>query len=142
LKSLLDVNVLIALLDSDHVHHQKATEWLQTYGNAGWSSCSITINGCARILSNPSYPRSLPLAQVLVRLKEATQSPVHESLDCALSLLDETRFSFDRLLTHSQITDVYLFGLAVQNNHRFVTLDSRINVLSVKGAVSEQLVVV
>ncbi len=29
MQALLDVNVLIALLDSDHLHHARAVEWLK-----------------------------------------------------------------------------------------------------------------
>jgi predicted nucleic acid-binding protein len=49
LRVLFDVNVLIALLDEKHVHHQKATTWLSQNGPLGWVSCAITINGCARL---------------------------------------------------------------------------------------------
>jgi len=28
MRALLDINLLIALLDMDHVHHQAATDWL------------------------------------------------------------------------------------------------------------------
>ena len=31
MRALLDVNVLIALLDSDHVHHARARDWLRTH---------------------------------------------------------------------------------------------------------------
>lgn len=141
MRALLDVNVLIALLDSEHVHHAKALHWLQAEGHLGWSSCALTINGCARILSNPSYPNPLPLAQVLKRLQAATRSPQHESLTCGLSLLDEAWFDFDRLLSASQITDAYLLALALHHGHRFITLDARINLHALRRAPGAHLVV-
>ncbi len=38
MRALLDVNILIALLDSDHVFHQKATLWLKSQMGHGWAS--------------------------------------------------------------------------------------------------------
>ncbi len=29
MRALLDVNVLIALLDAGHIHHQRARQWLE-----------------------------------------------------------------------------------------------------------------
>jgi predicted nucleic acid-binding protein len=55
--ALLDVNVLIALLDSDHVHHARARAWLKENIRHGWASCPLTQNGCIRIMSQPGYPK-------------------------------------------------------------------------------------
>ena len=53
MRSLLDVNVLIALLDGDHTLHLPATEWLADSFEDGWASCPITQNGCVRIMAHP-----------------------------------------------------------------------------------------
>ena len=63
-RALLDVNVLIALLDADHLHHARAAAWLADNIKAGWASCAITQNGCVRIMSQPGYPNALPAAGV------------------------------------------------------------------------------
>jgi uncharacterized protein len=47
-RALLDVNVLIALLDSDHVDHGRARDWLDEEIAAGWASCAITENAPPR----------------------------------------------------------------------------------------------
>jgi predicted nucleic acid-binding protein len=65
MRSLLDTSVLIALLDAGHVHHRLTAKWLQTHGSAGWASCPITLNGCIRILSQPTYPNRLPMQRVV-----------------------------------------------------------------------------
>jgi hypothetical protein len=43
--ALLDVNILIALLDSDHVDHRRTHAWMAGEVAAGWASCAITENG-------------------------------------------------------------------------------------------------
>jgi len=63
-RALLDVNVLIALLDAAHIHHQRASQWLEQALHHGWASCPLTQNGCLRIMAQPAYPQALPLAAV------------------------------------------------------------------------------
>jgi uncharacterized protein len=142
LKALLDVNVLIALLDANHVHHDLALGWLQKNGHFGWSSCALTINGCIRIMSNSAYANPMPIAVVIARLREATEASGHESLNCSPSLLDNNLFVPYGLLTSAQVTDTYLLGLAVISGHRFVTFDSRISLRAVRDAKPEHLVVI
>jgi len=50
-RALLDVNVLIALLDSDHTDHMRARDWIHAEIADGWASCAITQNGFVRIVS-------------------------------------------------------------------------------------------
>lgn len=61
MRALLDVNVLIALLDADHLLHDRATAWYGSHAGSGWASCPITENGCVRIMSHPGYPKALPV---------------------------------------------------------------------------------
>ena len=91
MRALLDVNVLIALLDSDHSLHRRAIDWFAANARLGWASCPITQNGCVRIMSQPGYPNPLPTARVAERLREATSTPHHLFVSDALSLLDQKR---------------------------------------------------
>lgn len=75
--SLLDINVLIALLDADHADHRRARAWFIQHAGAGWASCSQTQNGCVRIMSQTGYVNPLPLRQVMERLEHATRSALH-----------------------------------------------------------------
>ena len=120
-RALLDVNVLIALFDADHLHHARATAWLAANITAGWASCAITQNGCVRIMSQPGYPNSLPAARVAQRLREATETEHHLFVSGDLSLLDTDHFDTEQLLGHRQVTDAWLLGLAVAHGLRFVT---------------------
>jgi predicted nucleic acid-binding protein len=71
MRALLDVNVLIALMATGHIHHTMAIDWMENNLSVDWASCPITQNGCIRIMSQPSYPGSIPATQVAERLAEA-----------------------------------------------------------------------
>jgi len=139
--ALLDVNVLVALLDADHMHHTAATHWLSEHLDAGWASCPLTQNGCIRILSQAAYPNRAPAAEVAARLAEATRNPVHHFWPDAVSLLTPGLMEWNKLLTGRHITDAYLLALAVKNHGVFVTLDQGIPLSAVQGARGEHLLV-
>ena len=142
MRSLLDVNVLIALLDEAHVHHSTASQWLHANITQGWASCPLTQNGCLRILSGNSYPRSQPLAAVATRLREATGMYHHEFWSDEISVLDQGRLDQQRWLASRQITDAYLLALAVHKGGTFVTLDRGIDRAQVRGAEPRHLTVI
>jgi toxin-antitoxin system PIN domain toxin len=140
-RALLDVNVLIALLDADHLHHRRAAGWLGANIAAGWASCATTQNGCVRIMSQPGYPNALPAARVAQRLREATETAHHLFVPGDLSLLDTRHFDAEQLLGHRQVTDAYLLGLAVWHGLRLVTFDANVPARVVRGATPEHLAV-
>lgn len=134
MRSLLDVNVLIALLDAGHMHHARATGWLEQEIVHGWASCPLTQNGCLRIMAQPAYPHALPLFAVASRLAQAAAHPAHTFLPDDYSLLDADQLRWQHLLGHRQITDSYLLGLAVRHQCRFVSFDAKLNLNAVPGA--------
>ena len=141
MRALLDVNVLIALLDTDHVHHGPAASWLEVHLKHGWASCPITQNGCIRIMSQPGYPNPLPAVQVAQRLAEAAARPQHRFWPDSISLFDETAVDRSRLLSARQVTDAYLLALAVHNKGTFVTFDRSIALAVVPGAQERNVLV-
>ena len=142
MRALLDVNVLIALLDSDHLHHFAAAKWLKENIRAGWSSCPLTQNGCIRIMSQPGYPNVLPAAAIADRLAVATATTHHIFWPDAISMLDAGRIAWNAVLGARQLTDVYLLALAVQQGGRLVTLDRAVPLNAVPGAKTRHLVVI
>ena len=140
MRALFDVNVLIALLDSDHVGHGAATRWFGEHLLHGWASCPITENGTARVMSSPGYTNPLPVAEVLQRLGQATRAGHHKLWPDDVSLTDPAVFIHAELLGPKQITDRYLLALAVQNNGRLVTFDRAIRPTGVVGASAKHLV--
>jgi uncharacterized protein len=139
-RALLDVNVLIALLDFDHIHHARAATWLSENIAAGWASCAITQNGCVRIMSQPGYPNAPPAAKVAQRLREATETEFHQFVPDDISLLDPRHFDTEQLLGHRQVTDAYLLGLAVAHGFQLVTFDAGAPLRVVHGSSQAHLV--
>ncbi len=140
-RALLDVNVLIALLDSDHASHDSAIDWFARQARKGWASCPITQNGCLRIISNPGYPNPLPVRAVVQRLAEACHQNVHEFWPDDLSLLDSDVVDSTRIHGPRQLTDIFLLALAVKHEGALVTFDGGIPLAAVRQATKQNLVV-
>ena len=140
-RSLLDVNVLLALLDSDHVDHVRAGEWLDAEIEAGWASCPITENGFVRVISQPRYPSPVPPAHAVELLAAARNTRHHAFWSCDVSLLDPQVVDRSRLHGSRQVSDAYLPALAVAHNGRFVTFDRSLSLDSVHGATEAHLTI-
>ena len=139
-RALLDVNVLIALHDRDHVHHTRAARWLAEHIGHGWASCPLTQNGCLRIMSQPGYPNAQPMATLVAMLQSATAAPQHAFWPDDLSLLDAARFRHGQIHGSRQLTDLYLLALAVRHGGRLVSFDQRVPGSAVVGAGDGHLV--
>jgi uncharacterized protein len=140
MRVLLDVNVLIALHDQQHVHHATATRWFSQHAGLGWASCPLTQNGAARVMSQPNYPEPAPLSALLAMFGRSFADASHVFWPDDISLADATAFDSQRIHGHRQVTDVYLLGLAVAHGGRLVTLDARIPLSAVRGAEAGHLV--
>lgn len=140
-RALLDVHVLLALLDSDHVDHETALAWLDEHIGQGWASCPITQNGFVRIISQPRYPSPVPTAVAVDLLRRACSGGDHQLWPCDLSVLDPDVVDATRLHTPRQVTDAYLLALAVAHDGRLVTFDRGLPVSAVRGATDRHLLV-
>ena len=141
-RALLDINVLLALLDADHVDHQRAQEWISREIQHGWASCALTQNGFVRIVSQPRYPSPVSPSEAVERLRRATSTEYHEFWPCSISLLEDRRINASHVHGPRQVTDVYLLALAVEHGGRLVTFDRSIPLSAAPGATPEHLVVV
>src|SRR5579871_3069146 len=133
MRALLDINVVIALMDSDHAFHERAHNWWEENAKAGWASCPLSENGVVRIMSNPAYSRTVqfPPADLILRLQTFATRSNHVFWPDDISLRDATLFAPDRLHSSRQITDLYLLALAAKHDGRLVTFDRAIPVSSV-----------
>jgi toxin-antitoxin system PIN domain toxin len=141
--ALLDVSVLIALLDAGHSNHLTAHDWFADQGDRGWATCPIVENGVVRILGNAArVDDAVPIPKLLQMLSAFRQAHRHHFWDDDVSLCDRDRFDVDAIRGHQQVTDIYLVGLAVKNDGRFVTFDQRVPLAAIKGARREHLEVI
>ncbi len=140
MRALLDINILIALHDRDHVHHRRASDWLAANMGQGWASCPMTQNGCLRIMSQPAYPNAQPLQVLVPMLQSATGHAQHRFWHDDISVLDERCFHHPHIHGARQLTDLYLLALAVRNKGRLVSFDQRIPLSAVPGATPRHLV--
>lgn len=138
---LLDVNVLIALADTNHPHWPAALEFFQkSPAREGWATCPLTQNAFLRILGSKLYPGGpgSPQAARLL-LERMTAAPGHQFWPDDISLQDARTFPV--LPQSKELTDFYLLGLAVKREARFATFDSGINpTLIPGGAAAFQLI--
>ena len=142
MQALLDVNVLVALFDPMHVHHEAAHEWFARRRGEGWATCPLTENGFARIVSNPRYPgRVTSLRDAIARLAEIREHPDHVFWPDSVSVCGDA-FQPRYVQGHRQLSDVYLLGLAVANGGRLATFDRNVPLRAVSGAGPQHLEVV
>jgi len=141
--ALLDVNVLVALFDPDHIHHELAHDWFADNRADGWATCPVTENGFVRVLSNPAYRSAVTRPSELVaRLRKFCGSGHHQFWPDLVSIRDATLFDPAFIASHRQITDVSLLGLAKKKGGRLVTFDGRMPLKAVRGAGRELVQVI
>lgn len=141
--ALLNVSVLVALFDPDHVHHEVAHDWFVDRRVNGWATCPLTEGGFIRVLSNPHYGAELTRpAELLERLRQFCASEHHTFWPASVSLRDNTIFTPSFVRGHRQLTDVYLLGLALRMSGCLATFDRTIPLGAVVGATREHLQVV
>jgi uncharacterized protein len=141
--ALLDVNVLIALFDTVHSHHDLAHDWFADNHDSGWATCPLTENGLLRILGSPARRDTfVPISQLSDHLRRFCASGRHEFWPDTISLRDERIFDLAFVRSHRQVSDVYLLGLAVEHGARLVTFDQGIQLAAVKGATRQSLEVI
>jgi uncharacterized protein len=130
---LLDVNVLLALSDPMHLHHDAAHQWFASRSTSIWATCPLTENGFVRIASHPSYPnRPGDAHQVITILQKLCHTDGHVFWPDTITIrefIPPTTF-----LTHNHVTDSYLLALAIQNSGKLATFDKRIALLKLAGA--------
>ena len=137
---LLDINILIAISDPQHAHHQRARTWFLSAECDAWATCPLTENGFIRILGQPSYPAFGGGPEDARSVLEALVNyPGHQFWPDDQSFLD--RGSFPDLPASRHLTDLYLLAMAVGRQGKFATLDQRIDPGLVSGG-SKALIVV
>jgi uncharacterized protein len=114
--TLLDANVLIALVVAEHVHHDAAAEWLSTF-DGRFATCPITQGSLVRFLLRTGQPAAA--AQDVIRGVDSADR--HEFWSDSVSFAE---VELGGVIGHRQVTDAYLAALARSRNGQLGTLDS------------------
>ncbi len=133
--ALLDVNVIVALFDGEHVHHDIAHDWFADERHHGWATTPIVENGALRVLSSPAYHSdAISPTTLRAHLRTFCADGSHIFWPDDVSLLDDGVLAPQATLTHRQLTDVYLLALAVKHHGTLATFDGSIPLAPIKGA--------
>jgi uncharacterized protein len=131
---LLDINLLIALCDADHEHHEQVRKWFGEASTQGWATCPLTENGLLRIMGHPGYPGG-PGTPAGIRplLQKLRNHRSHHFFPDTVTLADEYLITDFNCIGPKGLTDLYLLALAVHNKASLVTLDQKIDPRKVTG---------
>ena len=113
--TLLDANVLIALLVADHVHHEAAENWFVGL-DGNFATCPITQGSLLRMLIREGYAA----AEAQAVLAQTTDDARHEFWSDDVSY---SRVPVKGIVGHGQVTDAYLAHLARVRRSRIATFD-------------------
>ena len=121
---LLDVNVFLALVSENHIHHQLVTMWFNTPG-LRWAICPFTEAG---FLRNATAPRSgqITMSEATAVLARMAHEPGYHYLPIAADWQTLCSPFFTRLYGTKQVTDAYMLGLALREGLVLVTMDKAI----------------
>jgi toxin-antitoxin system PIN domain toxin len=118
---LLDVNVLVALLDEDHIHHQLVSKWFDT-PDLRWAVCPFTEAGFLRYMTRPKLG-DVSMEEATAMLAQLAREPGYQFQPISADWQTLYGMFFKRLFGHNQITDAYLLGIAVREGLVLVTFD-------------------
>ena len=113
--ALLDANVLIALVVTEHVHHDAAAEWLSAF-DAGFATCPITQGSLVRFLVRAG--QSAAAARDVVSAIESANR--HEFWPDSVTFAE---VEVGGVVGHRQLTNAYLAQLARSRKGQLATLD-------------------
>jgi toxin-antitoxin system PIN domain toxin len=114
--TLLDTNVLAALVIGDHVHHDAAERWLTGQLKDSFASCPMTQATLVRLLIRKGQD-----AQTCrLVLTQLGQHPRHQFWPDDLSLRD---VRLTGVIGHRQVSDAYLAALARARGARLASFD-------------------
>jgi hypothetical protein len=131
-KHLLDLNVLIALVDSAHKDYQRAQEWfIHSRKTHQWGLCPFTEAGFLRVTTNPVYrpkPRSFAEAIAILQILKGHTDYWYCRID--KTWVELTAPFAANIVGHQQVTDAYLLGLAIEEKGLLVTFDKAIQAMA------------
>lgn len=132
--NLLDVNVLVALIWIQHVHHSVASRWFtEIAAQEGWATCPVTELGTIRVCAQPPA-RQMPHETVRSLRKLRRDFSVHH-IWWPDSLSPDGMLEVQGAPSARDVPDRYLLGLARRHHGRLATFDRRLAEAGGKRAV-------
>ncbi len=120
---LLDVNALLALAHSAHVHHVRVEDWVATLSPSDrLATCSITELGFARIAPQARLSRDVSGAKAVLNQLMAARRPAFTRVADALGADALPAW----VTKPAQTTDGHLVALAAASSATLATLDAGI----------------
>ena len=121
MRYLLDVNVLLALGHTGHVHHGKAVSW---YGSmvskaTGLHTCAITELGFVRVAAQLGLQADISSARAALDALKSSSKVRFELVADDLGAAHLPAF----VKTPAAVTDGHLLELAKKHSLKLVTLD-------------------
>lgn len=135
MRSLPDVNVLVALAWPNHIHHSAAVTWFLSNGMPAWATCPLTQLGFIRLSSNPrAIAGAVAPAAAAAHLALLQQRGGHQFWPADLDAAD---VPLALAAGHQQLTDAYLLAMAVRHGGVLVTFDRPVRDLMPTGGAAE-----
>ncbi len=123
--ALLDVNVLLALVISEHVHHAAAHRHFAGVEDA-WATTPGTEAGLTRLLMTEAVAgRPVSGAEALDTVRSLRAQPGWRWFPDETSLV-ESRVDTRTLVGRKQVTDLHLVHVAAQHSAQLHTFDAGI----------------
>ncbi len=136
LLSGFDINVLGALLWTNHEQHQAAIGWFGRNQQNGWATCPLTQAGFVRVSSNPRVFSAAPSpVKAVETLTVNLKHPTHRFLKDDMPFSEAVKPFAERFSGHQQTTDAYLFGLAVHKRLVLATFDKSLAALAGENSI-------
>ncbi len=133
--ALLDVNALVALAWSGHVHHDAVQAWFSEQREEGWATCPLTEAGFVRLSCNHSVVEHIVTPREAIEmLDELRQRGAHSFWPQDVSMIDLPGAIVARIQGYRQITDAVLLGVAMQRKGQLATFDARLANLAAEEA--------
>lgn len=124
---LLDVNVLVALLWPNHMHHGAVVHWFGNDGSRQFATCPLTELGFARLSCNPAaVGKAITLSAALETLAGLAKMPNHHFLTETVPLHSTLLPISANVVGYRQVSDAYLMAVARLHGAKLATLDARI----------------
>lgn len=121
MRYLLDVNVLVALGHTGHVHHSSVIKWFAKVvaSATGFHTCAITELGFVRVAVTVGLQPDIPTACAALEALKASSRVPFELIPDVRGVAHLPEF----VATPGAVTDGHLLDLARSHSMELVTLD-------------------